>query len=189
MRIAKIGGSLLDWPELVPRLQAWHAAQSPGGTVYLVGGGELADVFRQAAKIHGLADAAAHWLCIGAMQLNGRMLKQLWPELRVIEDPNEAQGDGAYLIEIETWLRRSRCEALPESWDVTSDSIAACCAVMSGAAELVLLKSALPAPGAGRAAAADDGYVDRYFPAAARTLAVVRAVNLRADRMGEMALA
>ncbi len=66
---------------------------------------------------------------------------------------------------------------LPHSWDVTSDSIAARVAHRVSAQELVLLKSSLPtlkAPlavnGNWLAMLAATGYIDPYFPKAARGL-------------------
>jgi aspartokinase-like uncharacterized kinase len=50
------------------------------------------------------------------------------------------------------WLRR--CDPLPHSWDVTSDSIAAWIADVTGASRLLLVKP----PGA-----RGDGLVDAYF--------------------------
>ena len=67
---------------------------------------------------------------------------------------------------------------LPESWDVTSDSIAARLAEIIAADELVLLKSAPAAPGLLHEIAA-AGYVDNFFPQAAEGLMRVRFANLR----------
>ena len=68
---------------------------------------------------------------------------------------------------------------LPMGWGATSDSIAARVADCTGAAELILLKSALPEADGTYASAAQDGYVDRFFPQAAAWAERVRCVNLR----------
>ena len=78
-------------------------------------------------------------------------------------------------------------DALPASWDVTSDSIAARIAALSRASRLTLLKSALP-PGGTIAAATAAGYVDRYFPQACRAIERVDCVNLRLDSVTAMQL-
>jgi hypothetical protein len=96
------------------------------------------------------------------------------------------------LFEPEQFLREVEpklvSRPLPHTWDVTSDSIAARLAAVLQACELVLLKSTLPQPGTEIDRAAAEGYVDRYFPVAARGLAV-RAVNLRDDAFAEHVLA
>ena len=75
------------------------------------------------------------------------------------------------------WRVRVGQPALPASWEVTSDSIAAWLAEGLGAGELVLLKSSeptLPTPSEW----ATSGYVDAYFLEASANLPVVRAVSL-----------
>ena len=68
---------------------------------------------------------------------------------------------------------------LPQSWDVTSDSIAAYVARRAGARRLILLKSTDdPAPGDWEQASR-RGFVDRHFPAIVAPDLVVEAVNLR----------
>jgi aspartokinase-like uncharacterized kinase len=95
----------------------------------------------------------------------------------------DVRGDYRLLI-LDPWNflheeepRLAEC-ALPESWDVTSDSIAARLAELTQADELVLLKSALPMQNT-VAALAESGYVDPFFPEAAKKLARIRVVNLR----------
>jgi aspartokinase-like uncharacterized kinase len=76
---------------------------------------------------------------------------------------------------------------LPQSWDVTSDSIAARIADLLGSEELVLLKSYSLEP---RAAKLDEmasaGFVDRGFPTFAAKLPLVRLVNLRDGSFSEV---
>jgi hypothetical protein len=63
--------------------------------------------------------------------------------------------------------------ALPQTWDVSSDSIAARVAELIAADELVLLKSALPGDAMNLA-----DYVDPYFATASAKLRSIRFVNL-----------
>ena len=69
---------------------------------------------------------------------------------------------------------------LPATWDVSSDSIAARLAALSGAQELVLLKSAFPSSSR-PAELVRLGFVDRVFPKALEGVARARIVNLRDD--------
>jgi hypothetical protein len=79
---------------------------------------------------------------------------------------------------------------LPQSWDVTSDSIAARIADLLGSEEFVLFKSCLPESQiATLEEAAAAGFVDRCFPTFAASLPLVRLVNLRDDAFPEARLA
>ena len=74
-----------------------------------------------------------------------------------------------------------------QSWDVTSDSIAARIADLLGSDELVLLKSSLPEPQVATLdEAAAAGFVDRCFPCYAAKLPLVRLVNLRDEDLSEI---
>ena len=76
-------------------------------------------------------------------------------------------------------LDEGRPDALPASWDVTTDSIAARIAVRLGAGRLALLKSADLPEGITREEAARLGLVDARFPRVARSLDQVECVFLR----------
>src|SRR5271165_5143987 len=88
--VIKVGGSLLDWPELPGRLAAFLARcrdEDPagGGTFLLMaGGGPAADLIRTMDRIHGLGDARAHWLAIRAMDLTAQLLSALLPGATVV---------------------------------------------------------------------------------------------------------
>jgi 5-(aminomethyl)-3-furanmethanol phosphate kinase len=182
--VVKLGGSLLDMPDLALRLRAWIAAQSPCDTILVVGGGKLADAIRQAQIQHGFSDSVAHWLCVRTMAIQAEMLLAMLPEVRLLTGIAAVGGGASRLWILDAWHfmreddRRHTLAPLPESWDVTSDSIAARAAELCCADELVLLKSA-PADELSLAELAESGYVDGYFPQAARTLKRVRFVDLR----------
>jgi aspartokinase-like uncharacterized kinase len=189
IRVVKLGGSLLDLPDLRDRLRLWLDLQTPAATVLVAGGGKLADAIRAADRVHGLSAEAAHWLCIRAMSVNAHLLQELLPDavfaphtvsiLRACRQRGLAILDPWPFVHAEErWLSRT---PLPCTWDVTSDSIAARLAVLLSARELVLLKSALPDAGTDLIAAACSGYVDAFFPQAAAELSVVRCVDLRTD--------
>ncbi len=90
--------------------------------------------------------------------------------------------DRLAFLNAEPTLRLPPAEAtpLPESWDVTSDSIAAWVGTNVEAQEVVLFKSCLPEARTYEAAAA-VGYVDRHFPMVAAGWQQVRCVDLRAN--------
>jgi aspartokinase-like uncharacterized kinase len=183
----------LDFDDLVPALRSWLAGQSAMASVMVVGGGSLADAIRDAYARHSLDEETAHWLCIRLLGVTAALVAGLLPEASLIRRPDKVVGRlcsaskdsrPLYICEPETFLRdeesQAKAGALPHTWDVTSDSIAARLAVVLRARELVLLKSGLP-PVADLDQAARCGHVDAYFPRAVLGLPAVRLVNLRAD--------
>ncbi|HUY90913.1 MAG TPA: hypothetical protein VMV10_19410 [Pirellulales bacterium] len=187
--VVKLGGSLLDLADLAPRLRDWLARQRACSTVLVAGGGRMADVVRDADRLHRLGETASHWLCIRVMTINAELLAALLPEAslcRSLADWRSPKVDEASCLVLDPWLFLHEEEpqvtgqTLPESWQVTSDSIAARFAAAIGAAELVLLKSALPEATWTLADAAAAGYVDEFLPRLADATPQIRCVNLRA---------
>jgi hypothetical protein len=174
--------------------------QSPRRTVLIVGGGGMVEAVRDWDRAHGLAPSDAHWLAIDAMSMTSRLAAYLLPEANWTDDwtvlnscidtlKRELQG-GLLIFDPRRFLRDIEPTAagtpLPQSWDVTSDSIAARIADLLGSEELVLLKSRLPEA---RPATLDEmaaaGFVDRGFPTFAPRLPLVRLVNLRGNAFPE----
>lgn len=189
-RVIKLGGSLLDMPDMGSRLFTWLARQTPAFTVLVPGGGRLADAIREFDRLHPLGELAAHWSCVRVMTIQAEMLAAIWPQARLARSLAEIEA-GAPLwrepvVLLDPWrfLREEEPAAserpLPASWQVTSDSIAGRLAQLFGADELVLLKSALP-PASSPAEAASAGYLDSHF-ARLGPLPRVRYVNLRSER-------
>jgi hypothetical protein len=131
-------------------------------------------------------------LCIRLLRVTAELVAGLLPEAVLVKRFDELSiGRNAKrlaVFEPERFLRGEAIDFLPHSWDVTGDSIAARLGARLDAGELVLLKSGLPAGRATLRAAADAGYVDRYFPIAAAGLARIRCVNLRSEGFPEIAL-
>lgn len=187
LRVAKLGGSLLTFNQLAPKLNAWLAAEPARHTVLIVGGGPVVEGFRKLDAQQPIATPAVHWLCIEALSLTTRYLAQLLPELAVVDDfaqlQRRVESPGVTLFEVQQFMREIEPHrpgtCLPADWDVTSDSIAARLAVVLAADELVLLKSTSAGASAALAELAASGYVDRFLPQVARELPAYRLVNLR----------
>ncbi len=191
LRVIKLGGSLLDWPELPLRFRRWLAAQPAAVNVLIVGGGPLVDGLRTVDRVHRLSVEASHWLAIRAMSLTAELTAELLPEARLVDSLDQILRTPSVpiqILDVEPFLRAEQgsVAALPCGWDVTSDSISAHIARALAAHDLVLLKSTLPdVNDQGEPKLA--GYVDAYFPSAARGLSI-RAVNLRDIAFREIAL-
>jgi aspartokinase-like uncharacterized kinase len=206
----KLGGSLLDWDRWPQALGDWLKRQAPAANVLIVGGGALADVVRGWDRIYGLDASAAHWLSAGTMSVTAQLAKRLLPNVpstarfeSLVEGldsrHNVEESDGLLVFDPAEFLARVEPtvpgRVLPHGWHVTSDSIAARLAVVLRAAELVLLKSALPdlvaAPDkrqlqvATLEQAAAIGFVDAFLPELAAELPRIRCVNLRSDEWAE----
>ncbi len=203
LRVVKLGGSLLDVPHLADRLRAWLAGQSLATTVVVAGGGLLADAIRQGQRVHDFDDPAAHRLCLDVMSVTARLMCAILPEARFCGDVGEidrhAEGSWQICDTRRLVLAANERGDLPESWDLTSDSIAAYLALLLEANELVLLKSTLPQSNDSVAALAAAGVVDRCFPQWVHRLGStprqvgqhrtgVRLVNLRDKRFAEVTL-
>ena len=187
LRVVKVGGSLLrGQPDakakenLSAALTKWLAKQSPAVNVLIAGGGELADVIRQADQTHGLGEEVAHWLCVDALTITARLLGIIL-KAKVIARTEEvpAVSPAICIFDPAPFLRGVEPlvfskKSLPHTWAVSSDSIAARIAEFLAARELVLLKSWLPAPGG-----SPEDAVDGYFSTASADLDHVRLVNLR----------
>jgi 5-(aminomethyl)-3-furanmethanol phosphate kinase len=180
IRVTKVGGSLLNLPDLSDRIQRWLDQQAPAQNILILGGGILVDAIRTESQGD---DASDHWSCIAIMNALALTFASNVSAAQCITSPvNLAKSNSCYVFAPETWLRDHEPHLpgtrLPESWDVTSDSIAARLAICTGADELVLLKSADP-PSRDLQELADAGYVDKFFPKLRGELAPWRMVNLR----------
>ncbi len=186
--VAKVGGSLLDWPGLPAALTAVLDACRDQRVVLIAGGGPIADCVRELDRCHGLGEERAHRLALHALDLSAHGCAALLPDrLRVTDsraglDAVWSQG-AVPVLQPRRWLdeqeRSGATALLPHCWDVTTDSIAAHLAVGLGAATLWLLKSVTVTPPLDIQAVADRGIVDPHFPQACRGLPRILGVNLR----------
>jgi aspartokinase-like uncharacterized kinase len=143
MIVVKLGGSLLGTAEL-PMWLAAIAKSSDGRIVIVPGGGVFADAVRQAQKTAGFDDAAAHQLSVLAMDQYGRVLTALQPSLVTASTELEI-AERSWQHRAIVWLPSSMVladEHIVQSWDVTSDSLAAWLATRLQAKHLVVVKAA-----------------------------------------------
>jgi 5-(aminomethyl)-3-furanmethanol phosphate kinase len=178
--VVKLGGSL--WRS--PQLSEWAGAlrRYPSALTIVPGGGPFADAARAAQPQMGFSDAAAHKMALLAMEQYGLALADLYPGLVLVETPQEAASVHG-LKHVAVWRPASMTLSanIAPSWDITSDSLAAFYARVSGATRLLLIKSVDLADGA-----AD--LVDACFPTFAEGLDVYLA-GPRALRQAATALA
>jgi len=168
--VVRVGGSLLDLPNLHAHLQELCALLRPAPLLLITGGGRAADVIRELDTRCRLPSGKSHWDAIAAMSLNAQVLVRTGTDLQLATDQDTALSIHASgripVLDTFTHLRTtgvSTADRLPESWDVTSDSIAAAILRDWQGSKLILVKSCQPPAGdiPGLAAA---GAVDQYFP-------------------------
>jgi aspartokinase-like uncharacterized kinase len=185
----KVGGSLLDLPDLAGRISRLLLAATPQLVLLVPGGGAAADEVRRWQQVHGLSDGQAHWLALEALELNAQLLATLLPNARVVSSPVEAEdawrASALPVLRVrefaQTEERRVPHSALPHDWSVTSDSLAVWIAARCGCERVVLLKSCPVPRGYTAAEAAERGLVDGYFPLVTSQVTAVDWCHLRSE--------
>jgi 5-(aminomethyl)-3-furanmethanol phosphate kinase len=180
--VVKIGGGLLS-DEGLEGLRGACAEVNRIATrrpvLVVPGGGPFADAVRAVDAQVGLDSAVAHRLALSAMDQFGLLLAPLLPAADLLSRLVAPNSLGL-LAAAPAFADRPE---IPESWAVTSDSLAVLAAAAIGAREAFLLKSVpgilprwpsseppLPALTAGELRRLQDGgdgrAVDRYLPEA-----------------------
>jgi 5-(aminomethyl)-3-furanmethanol phosphate kinase len=139
LAIVKLGGSHASGSHLKDWLTA--IAAEAGSIAIVPGGGPFADAVRTAQTSIGYDDRAAHVMALMAMAQFGCALQSLNPVLRM------ATSRSAILRalnerKVPVWSpeQMTCAAALQETWDLTSDSLAAWLAGALGAGRLLLIK-------------------------------------------------
>ena len=164
----------------------------------VVGGGQVVEAVRDLDRCHDLDANLCHWTCVDLLESTAELAAKILGGLPVIDSLDqlrEAETLSPVIVRVSAFYRRdSRANwGLPETWETTTDSLAACLAQAVGASELVLLKScgeseSLVAAGAGYGAEhrhvklnawSDAGWVDDAFSLCARDIPQIRMVDLR----------
>jgi 5-(aminomethyl)-3-furanmethanol phosphate kinase len=176
--IAKVGGSLYGLSDLADRLRTWVAAAGRD-VLFVPGGGDGADVIRRLDETHRIGAGPAHWLALRVLTVNAHFLAGLLAA-PVVPFPDPA-GPPIRVLDPFAFCRADEggAGALPHTWGVTSDAVAARAAEVVSA-RLVVLKSTDLPTGMDWTQAAVAGFVDETFPrVVARAGLRVGWVNLR----------
>ncbi|MBA2114860.1 amino acid kinase family protein [Bremerella alba] len=195
----KLGGSLLDLPDLAERINQLHAEQSPALPVVIIpGGGVFADAVRTMDQRHDLKPLHSNHLALQSMQISADLTAMLlvnltamvgsdWHEkmLRTWKKESRPSSIQVWNV-IPTWYERNRelekrFGETPVDWSFTSDSLAAIFAAHWGADCFTLIKSVDRPGNASWEECAQLGIVDGYFPTIASHLNRIEWVNLRAQ--------
>jgi 5-(aminomethyl)-3-furanmethanol phosphate kinase len=140
--VVKIGGSLSKNPDALRILcQRLSLIAEKHPLVAVPGGAVFADCVRELDKRFALSASLAHRMAILGMDQYGLLLSELMPNCVVtdslIETRVAANGDLVMLLPSRFMFMD---DGLPNSWDVTSDSIAAYIAGKIWAERLLLVK-------------------------------------------------
>ncbi|WP_342162791.1 uridylate kinase [Methylobacterium sp. SD21] len=163
--VVKVGGSLLADGA---RLRAVLAGLAAGSRCVIVpGGGPDADAVRADQAREGFSDAQAHRLALDAMGRTAARFLAIEPRLALDTSPWDGARDETALVWDPALLRAGHPD-IPETWDVTSDSLALWLAARLGAPSCTLVKSADAPAGCDADMLSRLGLVDVAFPAFAR---------------------
>jgi aspartokinase-like uncharacterized kinase len=186
LTVVKVGGGL-EREAGAAALRALCAQIAEAGARHALlvvpGGAEFAEAVRTQDRRLGLLPQSAHWMAILAMDQFGWALSDLIPGARRCVDLSSVRDRGVSVLLPARLLEEH--DPLPESWAVTSDSIAAWVAGAAGAGRLVLVKAVAglyrswPAAGApiprltvDELAALAPAGVDAHLPVALRAACV-----------------
>lgn len=166
MWIVKLGGSLADTMDL----QSWLGvlARFGGGRVIIVpGGGPFANQVRRAQERWGFGDHAAHRMALLAMEQYGLMMTGIRADLTPaasVDALRDVLGRGGVAVWLPSAMTADKRE-IQQSWELTSDSLAAWLANALKASLLLLVKSVDSAESEVSAVKLSArGWVDPLFP-------------------------
>ena len=140
--VVKVGGSLALNPQKLRILCRKLCDISKKQMLIIVpGGGEFADTVRSVDKRFNLSVQSSHQMAILAMDQYGYLLANLIGNSCLVdelEDVKRVLDSGKLPIFLSSSYFACK-DPLPNSWDVTSDSVAAHIAVQLGACKIVLI--------------------------------------------------
>jgi len=140
--VIKVGGSLSEDPEILITLCAKLSRLAKDyGLVVVPGGGRFADAVRDSDERFNLSSGISHRMAILGMDQFGLLLAQLTPNscaTPLLDDAKQLSETEAAPVFLPSRLMFKE-DPLKNSWDVTSDSIAAYVASRLQAAKLILV--------------------------------------------------
>ena len=187
-RVVKIGGSLLQRPDLSTSFHHWWDQQTPADTLLIIGGGDLINAVRNIDATHSLDLTETHWICVELLSQTFKIAASILEYPTVTTDSQlqrwlkkpSALG-GISLIQVDAFYNQSQPGSnrfLPEDWQTTTDSIAAYLALTIHAEELILLKSCSIPQTTSYQELSEKGIVDQAFPKIAEEVPRVRVERL-----------
>jgi aspartokinase-like uncharacterized kinase len=181
--LVKIGGSL----ERAPALRSWIEASGRfglGRVIVVPGGGSFANEVRSAQVHWGFSDSAAHHMALLAMEQFGLLLADMEPRLKAARSDTEIRN-ALEAQHVPVWLPSAMVladPALPQSWSLSSDSLAAWLAGQINASHLVMVKSVnVDGPEVSLAQLQASGVVDGDFSRMIRDKAFATWIAARND--------
>jgi aspartokinase-like uncharacterized kinase len=166
LTVAKVGGSLVSEAGRLRAVLSGLASGADGPCVVVPGGGVFAEAVRTAQAALGFDDALAHRLALDAMGRMAEIFCALEPRLHRAATRDAAAAiltRGGTPVWDPAALKAGHPD-IPETWAVTSDSLALWLATRWGAPRCILVKSADRPPGAGLPDLVRLGLVDAAFP-------------------------
>ena len=144
MQVIKLGGSLAQANTLFNCLDKIDKKHSQQKTVIVPGGGSFADQVRLAQRQWQIDDSTAHKMAILAMQQMALLIQGLKSDW-VLAESTISLSEGLKTNNVLIWspcIKELATNQIAESWDITSDSLAAWLANKLSAQHLILVKSA-----------------------------------------------
>lgn len=161
--VLKLGGSLLESGRLTAVLDI--VAQRKRPVIVVPGGGAFAEQVRQSQAANGFDDASAHRLALFAMHQMANVIASRSRHFVPTATKEEIGMAGVNGL-VPVWLPSKMAgadPAIPKSWDMTSDSLAAWLAGEVGAKDVALVKSCVVDPAASLDVLTTSGVVDPLF--------------------------
>jgi aspartokinase-like uncharacterized kinase len=184
--VFKLGGSLLDLPDLKSRLSEAIDLCNSIYPVLVVGGGPLADLVYDYQSIHKYDDQTGHRLAIQALEFNSYLVESFFTPGQVAHDYRTCKElwvkGHIPILNPFTFLKsqeRANENPIPATWSFTTDSISARISEMLQAGELVLLKSVRWDSGSSLASAAQNGDIDPFFEKSLKSVPRLTWINMR----------